>query len=163
MNDPILTETKQLLKDEETYTQKLANLDTDKQMLPKTVVHVGDMMKHIFELSTEKLGAIQNVNGQNSSNTINANILTTDYEQYVTLRKYIQEQKYFDLSANMTSTKDEHTNAITNTLVVSISADTIKKAQEEKEKEEASKSSAAEDTKDTTTKETSTTTEEASK
>lgn len=39
----------------------------------------------------------------------------------------------------MTSTKDEHTNAITNTLVVSISADTIKKAQEEKEKEEASK------------------------
>lgn len=163
LNDPILTETKQLLKDEETYTQKLANLDTDKQMLPKTVVHVGDMMKHIFELSTEKLGAIQNVNVQNSSNTINANILTTDYEQYVTLRKYIQEQKYFDLSANMTSTKDEHTNAITNTLVVSISADTIKKAQEEKEKEEASKSSAAEDTKDTTTKETSTTTEEASK
>ena len=96
LNDPILTETKQLLKDEETYTQKLANLDTDKQMLPKTVVHVGDMMKHIFELSTEKLGAIQNVNVQNSSNTINANILTTDYEQYVTLRKYIQEQKYFD-------------------------------------------------------------------
>lgn len=166
LNDPILTETKNLLKDEQTYQQKLSNLQTDKDLLPKTVVHVGDTMDRFFDFSHQKLGALQTVNVNNSSNTVDANIITSDFEQYVKLRDYIKDQqKYFDLSANMTSTRDDN-GTVTNTLSVSISADTIKKAKEERDKEEESKTQKAEaasttDTKDET--QVTSTTEEASK
>lgn len=163
LNDPILNETKTLLKDEETYTAKLSNLQTDKELLPKTIVDVGDILDHVFEFSKQKLGALQSVVVNNSDNTITANILTTDFEQYVKLRDYIQtQQKYFDLGANMTSTRDEERNAITNTLNISVSADTIKKAQEEKDKAPAN-STGTDATAQGTASEASSNTEEASK
>lgn len=167
LNDPILTETKTLLKDEEAYATKLTNLQTDKELLPKTVVDVGDILDHIFEYSEQKLGALQNISVNNSNNTIEANVLTSDFEQYVKLRDYIKDQqKYFDLSANMVSTLDAQKNAVTNTLSISVSADTIKKAKEEKDMAESN----AEANQDATTADgtssaasnESTTTEEAS-
>lgn len=166
LNDPILNETKTLLKDEETYTAKLSNLQTDKDLLPKTIVDVGDILDNIFEFSKQKLGALQSVVVNNSSNAITANILTTDFEQYVKLRDYIQsDQKFFDLSANMTSTRDEERNAITNTLNISVSADTIKKAQEEKDNAAANGTGTGTTTQNTdaTASEASSNTEEASK
>lgn len=171
LNDPILTETKNLLKDESDYQQKLSNLQTDKDLLPTTVVHVGDILDHVFDFSHQKLGALQNVNVSNSSNSISASIITNDFEQYVKLRDYIKDQQnYFDLSANMTSTRAESGN-VTNTLSISVSADTIKKAKEEKDKEENNKETVSEnpttdktDKTDTTDKtQVTSTTEEASK
>lgn len=166
LNDPILTETKNLLKDEESYQQKLNNLQTDKDLLPKTVVHVGDTLDHIFDFSHQKLGALQNMTLNNSSNTVDANIITNDFEQYVKLRDYIKDQqKYFDLGANMTSTREDNGN-VTNTLSISISADTIKKAKEERDKEEESKAQNTEAASTTDKKDenqVTSTTEEASK
>lgn len=171
LNDPILTETKNLLKDESDYQQKLSNLQTDKDLLPTTVVHVGDILDHVFDFSHQKLGALQNVNVSNSSNSISASIITNDFEQYVKLRDYIKDQQnYFDLSANMTSTRAESGN-VTNTLSISVSADTIKKAKEEKDKEENNKETVSEnpttdktDKTDTTDKtQVTSTTKEASK
>lgn len=171
LNDPILTETKNLLKDESDYQQKLSNLQTDKDLLPTTVVHVGDILDHVFDFSHQKLGTLQNVNVSNSSNSISASIITNDFEQYVKLRDYIKDQQnYFDLSANMTSTRAESGN-VTNTLSISVSADTIKKAKEEKDKEENNKETVSEnpttdktDKTDTTDKtQVTSTTEEASK
>ncbi|MCI5655573.1 MAG: hypothetical protein SOT80_08045 [Candidatus Pseudoruminococcus sp.] len=168
LNDPILTETKNLLKDESDYQQKLSNLQTDKDLLPTTVVHVGDILDHVFDFSHQKLGALQNVNVSNSSNSISASIITNDFEQYVKLRDYIKDQQnYFDLSANMTSTRAESGN-VTNTLSISVSADTIKKAKEEKDKEENNKETVSENpTTDKTDKtdktQVTSTTEEASK
>lgn len=161
LNDPILTETKTLLSDQETYQQKLDNLETDKELLPKIVVDVGDIVDHVFDFSKQKLGALQNVNISNSSNTITANIITSDFQQYVKLRDYIKDQqKYFDLSANMTSTRNDENN-VTNTLNISVSADTINKAKEEKDKA-AQESSETSDTEETQTDTEASTTEEAS-
>lgn len=166
LNDPIFTEAKQLLKDQEDYTKKLSNLESDKALLPTTIVHVEDMTKQIFDFPKTSACAIQSIRIDNSVSTIKTEVVTPDFEKFVSLRGAIEDKNYFTVDAKMTSTYDDRKDAIINELNMSLSIDTIKAAEKEKAEKLGTKSS-ANSTEKTKTAETSSTdkntSEEASK
>lgn len=130
LNDPIFTETKQLLKDQEDYTKKLNNLESDKALLPRTIVHVEDVTKELFDLPNNNACAIQSIKIDNSDSTIKAEVLTSDFPKFVDLRSFIEEKKYFTVSADMTSTYDDRKGAVMSDLNMAVSIDTINDAKE---------------------------------
>lgn len=131
LEDPKFTTTKQLLADEESYSAKLSNLEMDKELLPKTVVHVEDMASELFDLQKNKMCVIESINIQNSTNSITTKVLTSDFNKVVDLRKQIDQDGFFTLGSNLTSTMDDRRNAVSSEMQLSISLETIKKAQEE--------------------------------
>lgn len=129
LEDVRFTEVKQLLKDEELYTQKLTNLDMDRELLPKTVVHIEDVTNELFKIATEKkMAALEGINIANSTNTISAKYLTSDYDKFVEIRDYVEEENFFTLGSNLTSTRDVMKNAITSQINLEISSKTINEA-----------------------------------
>lgn len=162
LNDPIFTETKQLLKDQEDYTKKLDNLESDRALLPRTIVHVEDVTKELFDLPNNNACAIQSIKIDNSDSTIEAEVLTSDFPKFVDLRAFIEEKNYFTVSADMTSTYDDRKGAVISELNMAVSIDTINAAQEAAGESSAT-SSTDKKTDDKSSDTSTTSSEEASK
>lgn len=134
LKDPIYDEAKQLLQAETEYKSKLDNLEKDRELLPKTVVHTEEIINQLFKITSNKQGTYQSIDIDNTNSAIKSQILTSDFNKFVELRKQIEDTNYFALGANLTSTRDDMKNAITNQMNLSVSLDTIAKAKEESKK-----------------------------
>lgn len=149
LEDTRFKETKELLKDQEVYTERLNNLETDKTLLPKTIVHMEDATNEIFKISTKKLGAIQSISVNNSENKIVVQVLTTDFDKFVDLRNQVEAEEYFVVDSNLTSTKDEKRNAVSSQFNLAVAANTITAAAEDSEKDETTTEDKKTDATDT--------------
>lgn len=164
LEDVRFTEVKQLLKDQDDYTAKLSNLEKDKELLPKTVVHIENVSDELFKISTKKLAAIQAISVNNSENSIAARLLTTDFDKFVQIRDQVEDEKYFSVGSSLVSTYDEKKNAVSSQLSLAVSADTINAAAEAAKSEDAAAANAtATDASATDASEDSANNEEASK
>lgn len=157
--DPMYDYAKQLIADEKEYTDKLANMESDLKTLPTAKVASKDIISEAFAQLLNKADYFANFKLDNSDpdkgNVISANIQIKDFTTYRNLSNEIDETKYFVVSeqASGSQVKDTTTNKEywTNSIIMTVTDETVAKAVAESLNAEANTDSAANNTNAQTT------------
>ncbi|MGN1456343.1 MAG: hypothetical protein ACI4XP_00160 [Acutalibacteraceae bacterium] len=151
LNDPNFTTAKQLISDEAEYTQKVNNLSADLEILPRTKIKSADIVNEVFAQVCNKVKDYAGIDINNSQNSIEMSVNVKDYDAYVDLRNEIIDNGYFYLSdafsANaVTINNGSSANSyLQGTLSMTISNETIEKAEAEENETEESKEESKEE------------------
>lgn len=123
---------KQLMKQEEEYTNKLANMEKDLEQMPTAKITSKEIMREAFSQLIEKVDSFSNFTLDNSkadtNNTINATCQVADYATFRNLTNEIDEAKYFKVSAAFTGQQIESTDgqiAWSTTMSMQVTDETI--------------------------------------
>ncbi len=99
------TSAKELIQKEELFQTRLANLETDAETLPHTVVKSADTVKEYYTQILNAADAYESANLNIESNELSATLHVQDYYAFVDLKNTIESGGYFDVQDNYSANK----------------------------------------------------------
>ena len=99
------TSAKELIQKEELFQTRLANLETDAETLPHTVVKSADTVKEYYTQILNAADAYESANFNIESNELSATLHVQDYYAFVDLKNTIESGGYFDVQDNYSANK----------------------------------------------------------
>ena len=96
---------KELIQKEELFQTRLANLETDAETLPHTVVKSADTVKEYYTQILNAADAYESANLNIESNELSATLHVQDYYAFVDLKNTIESGGYFDVQDNYSANK----------------------------------------------------------
>lgn len=123
---------KQLMKQEEEYTNKLANMEKDLKTMPSAQIASKEIMREAFSQLIEKVDSFSTFTLDNTkadvNNTINTTCQVADYTAFRNLANEIDETGYFVVSAAFDGQQVENedgTTAWSTTMSMKVTDETI--------------------------------------
>lgn len=111
LSDVKYDEIKDLLQQQETLQNKMANAAHDVESLPKPNAYVGDIMDQVFIQLTDsdKVVRVQSYNVNSDENTIQTTLLVNELGDYNILQGEIRANGFFEINTALSSTAVKET------------------------------------------------------
>ena len=109
LNDVKYDEIKQLLQDQITLHEKMANAEKDMAALPKSTANVCDILDQVFIQLTDEVESVDSYSVNSDDKTITTNFVVKSLDDYQILRQKINANGFFYLSTNYSTQKQTET------------------------------------------------------